>query len=239
MDMHLVRRKNLKALITTYHRSVADFSRQYNISESQLSQWLSNTYRNGNNFGEKAARKLELTVGLAPLSLDALGNVELHPHTPLTSGLMHGHANAEDSCEISVRDMALAASIGNNISRPKPMNAIERMTVSVSWLRSRVKFNGVNTLSLITAHGDGMEGTFSDGDTLLIDHSVHDIAIDAIYVLTLNDELYIKRLQRCPDGTIQMISDNKRYAPHVIKSRSLSKLHVLGRVLLAWNAGKL
>ncbi|MFI4940718.1 MAG: helix-turn-helix transcriptional regulator [Burkholderiales bacterium] len=230
--MHSVRRRNLRALIATNYRSVADFSHQHGISESQLSQWLSSTYRHGNNFGEKAARKLELTIGLAPLTLDALGEVDLPPPA-------RNHPNAEDSCEIKIRDMSVGTAKGNKTSSSKHANTVERIAVSVSWLKSRVKFNDVNTLSLTTAHGDSMEGTFSDGDTLLVDHSVHEIGIDAIYVLTLNNELYVRRLQSCPDGTVLMISDNKRYSPYVIKGRSLSSLHVLGRVLLAWNAGKL
>lgn len=118
-------------------------------------------------------------------------------------------------------------------------NIVERMTISAEWLRSSVKFTQSDNLGLITAYGDSMEGTFSDGDVLLVDRGVSDIKIDAVYALSLNDELYIKRLQRRPDGAILMISDNKKYDPYVITNGDLDKFQVMGRVLLAWNARKL
>lgn len=142
-----------------------------------------------------------------------------------------------DVLEIARYDVA--GSMGAGLVMPEYTDVIERMTVSASWLRSNVKFSAPSNLALITAYGDSMEGTFKDGDMLLVDRGVEEVKIDAVYVLALNDELYIKRLQRRPDGTLLMISDNKKYDPYVIKNGELERFRVLGRVLLAWNATRL
>jgi phage repressor protein C with HTH and peptisase S24 domain len=74
---------------------------------------------------------------------------------------------------------------------------------------------------------------------LLVDRGVSEVKLDAVYVLSLHDELYIKRLQRRPDGALLMISDNDKYPPYVIENKDRDAFRVEGRVLLAWNARKL
>lgn len=73
MDMNAIRRRNLRAVINEkYDGSPARFSRDTGIEEGRLSQVLSEKYRGGNNFGEKAARNIEEKAGLPKLSLDTI-----------------------------------------------------------------------------------------------------------------------------------------------------------------------
>jgi phage repressor protein C with HTH and peptisase S24 domain len=143
----------------------------------------------------------------------------------------------ETTYEIPLYDVR--ASMGTGAVAPAYENVVEKMTVSAPWLNANLRFSNKSYLALITAYGDSMGPTFNDGDLLLIDRSVEEIKIDAVYVLLLHDELYIKRLQRRPDGSILMISDNKNYEPYTIKNGDMDNFKVLGRVLLAWNAKKL
>lgn len=142
-----------------------------------------------------------------------------------------------DIIEIPVLDVA--GSMGPGAMLPDHEEAVERMTVTGAWLRRNITASSPNNLALITGYGDSMEGTFSDGDLLLVDRGVTDIKIDGVFVLALNDELYIKRLQRRPDGSVLMISDNKKYEPYLIHNGERQKFQVLGRVVLAWNAKKM
>lgn len=142
-----------------------------------------------------------------------------------------------DMIDIPVLDVC--GSMGPGLALPDHDEVVERMIVSGAWLRRNVSSTATGNLALITGYGDSMEGTFSDGDLLLVDRGVVDIKIDGVFVLALNDELYIKRLQRRPDGTVLMISDNKKYEPFLIQNGDREKFTVLGRVLLAWNAKKL
>ena len=70
--MYMNRQQKLKQLIDDqFEGSQADFCRKAELQPAQVSQWLTG-YR---NLGEKAARKIELKIGLQPLWLDnALGD---------------------------------------------------------------------------------------------------------------------------------------------------------------------
>jgi len=141
---------------------------------------------------------------------------------------------------VDIPRLEVSASMGGGIDRPEDYeDVIDKMRVSTGWLRKNVNATNHANLAVITGYGDSMEGTFSDGDMLLVDRGITDIRIDAIYVLSLRGELYIKRIQRRPDGVYLMISDNERYKPFEIKNGDLAEFEVLGRVLLAWNARRL
>ncbi len=141
---------------------------------------------------------------------------------------------------IDIPRLEIAGSMGNGKAQPSEhIDVIERMSVSTEWLKRNVRSTSLNKLAIITGYGDSMEGTFNDGDLLLVDRGITEIKIDAVYVLALEEELYIKRLQRRPDGVLLMLSDNPKYAPYEITPDKMGMFQVLGRVLLAWNARKL
>lgn len=141
---------------------------------------------------------------------------------------------------VEIPQLDVAASMGHGYLRPEQETVIDSMTVGLDFLKQqRVLYSNTDNLALITGYGDSMEGTFNDGDVLLVDRGVNDVKIDAVYVLALKDELYIKRLQRRGDGTFSMISDNRKYDPILITGNDLDRFQVLGRVLLTWNAKKL
>ena len=145
--------------------------------------------------------------------------------------------DVRDVIEIPLLDVE--ASMGPGAILPDYEELVEKITVTREWLRRNVMATNPTNLQLITGYGDSMDGTFSDGDVLLVDRGITEIKMDAVYVLSLNDELYIKRLQRRPDGSVLMISDNKKYEPYLIQNGERSKFQVLGRVVLVWNAHKM
>lgn len=131
---------------------------------------------------------------------------------------------------------------GMGIGRPLPENdaVVDHMRLTEAWVRSMFpSLTSPANLAVVSAFGDSMRPTFDDGDLLLVDTGVGDIKIDAVYVLALGDELYIKRLQRRPDGNYLMISDNKSYEPYVIQNGERGKFSVKGRVLFAWNGRRM
>ena len=123
---------------------------------------------------------------------------------------------------------------------PDHDHVVETIRVTKTWLRDTLpSLTNVSNLALLPAFGDSMEGTFNDGDLLWVDRGIAEVKMDAVYVLALQDELYVKRLQRRPDGTILMISDNKKYEPYLIKNGEKEKFRVLGRVVYAWRGVRL
>ena len=165
---------------------------------------------------------------------------EIREHESKESNVVAADFSRRRADMVDIPRLDVAGSMGLGIARPDDHeDVIDRLRVSTAWLRRNINATSHASLAVITGYGDSMEGTFSDGDLLLVDRGITDIKIDAVYVLALNGELYIKRLQRRPDGTILMLSDNEKYKPYEIKDGELDRFEVLGRVLLAWNARRL
>jgi phage repressor protein C with HTH and peptisase S24 domain len=140
-------------------------------------------------------------------------------------------------------DVPVMNAIGSmGIGKPLPEHdaVVDHVRVARQWVSLMFpSISNAKNLAVIAACGDSMRPTFDDGDMLLVDTGVTEIKIDAVYVLALGDELYIKRLQRRPDGAFLMISDNRQYDPYPISDIGKQELRVLGRVLWAWNGRKL
>jgi phage repressor protein C with HTH and peptisase S24 domain len=77
--------------------------------------------------------------------------------------------------------------------------------------------------------GDSMEPLLKDGDTLLVDQSDTEIMDGRIYVVTLGDELRVKRIQKGFKGYV-LRSENTRYADITIEGDDLDAFKVHGRV---------
>lgn len=223
------RMANLKRLIEDrFHGSPAEFSRASGVSLSQLGQWESG-YR---NLGEKAARRIEQALHLAEGFLDGPAGA--------AGELVYSTEAPDPICRIPQLDVR--ASMGSGIVVPAHDEVVCSVQVGEQPLRrllGNAQVSSLANLRLITAYGDSMSPTFSDGDVLLVDTGVAGAQIDAVYVMAYRDELFIKRLQRLPGGVLRMLSDNRVYDPVDIANGQREEFRVLGRVLLAWNARKL
>ena len=82
---------------------------------------------------------------------------------------------------------------------------------------------------LLDVVGDSMEPLFFTGDTLLIDKSDTDVRDGMIYVVTLGDELRVKRIFKGLAGII-LRSENSRYPDVHVTGPDLDTLRVHGRV---------
>lgn len=83
MNLYQRRQKNLLDLIKSkFDDRRVDFCNKYNIDESRLGQMLSDTYRDGRGFGERAARKLEEKIGLPALYFERVVDEPYSTTTP-------------------------------------------------------------------------------------------------------------------------------------------------------------
>ncbi len=97
------------------------------------------------------------------------------------------------------------------------------------WLRFR-KLNAKD-LAVVFAHGDSMEPTIHNGNSILVDLSDTQLKDGSIYVLRFGQELYAKRLQKRFDGSVCLISDNKEYDEQIVKENELEQLAIIGKVV--------
>lgn len=90
-------------------------------------------------------------------------------------------------------------------------------------------------LQIISSTGDSMEPTITNRSLVIIDTNQTALRSDGVYCLRVDDELYIKRIQRDIDGTLTMLSDNPLYQPRTIKRSDLPQTAIIGRVVYVFN----
>jgi phage repressor protein C with HTH and peptisase S24 domain len=141
---------------------------------------------------------------------------------------------------VEVPRLEVAASMGAGISRPGHDAIAGMMQLSAEWIRRNLPdITAPKNLRVITGYGNSMETAFFDGDPLLVDIGVREVRVDAVYVFAMDDELFIKTLQRIPGIGLKVISNNKTYEPYVIEEAAKVQLEVLGRIRWVWNGRKL
>lgn len=123
-------------------------------------------------------------------------------------------------------DIQAAAGHGRLVGDEKPMFA---MAFRRYWIENYVTRDTKN-LSVISVKGDSMEGVLNDGDSILINHG-ETVPRDGLYVLRINENLLVKRLQLMPGGIVNVISANEAYPAFEIDLNHLTDdVAIIGRV---------
>ncbi|AEQ50791.1 Phage repressor protein C, contains Cro/C1-type HTH and peptisase s24 domains [Pelagibacterium halotolerans] len=108
---------------------------------------------------------------------------------------------------------------------------LDQLAFRTDWLRDI----GLNPAfcGLIKSAGDSMLPTIPDGAQLLVDLTPgQQLRSGYLYVVVLEGDLLVKRLNRRIDGTIELISDNPLYPKEIVDAQQLDRLTIPGRV--AW-----
>ncbi len=85
---------------------------------------------------------------------------------------------------------------------------------------------------LIEVSGDSMEPTISDGEYVLVDPTSIEICEGKIYVVTYNNETYIKMIEKHEEDEIVLLkSVNQKYRDKVIKKEEFENVKIEGRVV--------
>ncbi|MCA8058098.1 MULTISPECIES: XRE family transcriptional regulator [Burkholderia cepacia complex] len=112
----------------------------------------------------------------------------------------------------------------------------ERPPLAMAFRRYWIdNFLGVapSNLAVIAVKGDSMEGVLSDRDVILVNQADCRPGT-GLYVLRMDGELFVKRVQRLPGGTLEVSSANEAYRPFTIDmSAPPSDFEVIGRVVWA------
>ncbi|MCW2272154.1 helix-turn-helix transcriptional regulator [Pseudomonas sp. JUb96] len=227
MNIHDIRKTNLLRLIGVQRKATC--AGRWGISPAHLSQILSQ--KTEKNLGDEVARRIEAAEGLAPGWMDVLQDqVPTQPAIPMPPSPGF----------ITISHLDIRGSMGSGNTPPSHIEVIRDLTVHQDWLRSQgISYSSLANLAIISGEGDSMAGTFNDGDALLVDRGIDEVRTDAVYVFSLEGDLFVKRLQRLTGGGLRMISDNPLYPPLMIEGAALEKLHIQARVLLVWNTRRL
>ncbi|EAL5962958.1 LexA family transcriptional regulator [Campylobacter jejuni] len=100
----------------------------------------------------------------------------------------------------------------------------QTLGLSKSFLRECFGLYSFLNLSVIVGHGDSMTPTLPENCYLLIQQG--EVKEGEICVTRIEDELYVKRLQKRP--SLKLLSDNKAYEPINLEGENFE---ILGRVV--------
>ena len=88
--------------------------------------------------------------------------------------------------------------------------------------------DNIKNIEAINVTGDSMEPTLNNGNIIFIDKTKQDVAKDGIYAFVNENGLFVKRMQRRIDGSLDIISDNKEYPMQIAKK---TEINILGKVV--------
>ncbi|MDL2200848.1 S24 family peptidase [Halopseudomonas aestusnigri] len=216
-----------------------DFAEQYDLDASYLSQIL-NGHR---GMGEKAARTMEIKIGLPEGTF-------LHPSVEGVSG-EHGDNQGQESNviaadftkkplregEMRITQYDLRAAMGSGQLPADYLDVLREITIHRSFFESAgVSYTSASQLAVVTGWGQSMEPTINHGDPIFIDCGVTDFVSDGVYLLTWDNLAYIKRVQKVSKTELKIISDNRNHDPFVVNAEDVI-FHA--RAIMVWNGKKL
>ena len=106
-----------------------------------------------------------------------------------------------------------------------------RVEAFYAFRRDWLSRNGIHAddAVLLDVIGNSMEPEIYEGDTLLVDRNDKELSEGKLYVVTLRDELLVKRVQKRLTS-ITLISKNPDYGDVTIEDTDIPQLYVHGRV---------
>jgi phage repressor protein C with HTH and peptisase S24 domain len=125
------------------------------------------------------------------------------------------------------------AAAAGSVTPPDP-SGTEWVAFRHDWIRAVCRVEPSN-LALETAVGESMTPTIRDGNTLLIDTTDRTFRNFGIYILEINGQRLVKRVQRKHDGSLVLISDNPAYLPDEVGPAAADDVKAIGRVV--WSGG--
>lgn len=103
--------------------------------------------------------------------------------------------------------------------------------LGTQMIQSVMKVSDVKKLKIFKASGDSMESIIEDGDLLLVDTGRVDFNNGGVFLLTIDNEWYVKRLRKRLSGELDVISDNIKYPVETFKPDSPLEIVVRGKVV--------
>lgn len=130
---------------------------------------------------------------------------------------------------VQVPRYAIAAAAGGG-ALVHSEQIVDHIAFKADWLKQQLGLSPAQA-AVISVIGDSMEPCLADGDLILIDTSVTRVENNAIYVIQVEGDLLVKRIQKKIDGTVIIKSDNERYEPEIFRGESVELLKVVGRMV--------
>lgn len=169
----------------------------------------------------------------------ALANIyEVDPTWVIFGDRSSGSSKPESASSIDERYIQIPAydaevSAGHGMFSEGSIKPDKYMAFRTRWARSR----GLESkkLAVLFTKGDSMSPTIPDGSAVVINTERNKALDGKVYVIRIDDRLYVKRTQWLIGGGLRLISDNPQYDPLDIKESDMqaSDIEVCGQVIHA------
>lgn len=161
-----------------------------------------------------------------PFNIDELLKIE--KELCLLSGSLSGIQTNDNCIDIDYVHIAPSCGRGTVILDEAEVTPVR---IGKEVIKDIWKVSNPDVLKLFKASGDSMADTVEDGNILLVDTSRTDYHNGGIYVLTINNDWFVKRLRLRVNGDLEIISDNKKYEPEILKPDTEIEVKIIGRVI--------
>lgn len=206
-------------LIMQQFGSVADLARAVGVSDNAIYKWVSGR-------GQPSMMSLVNLSKAAGVSVEWLATGRGAP----TKAKSDPRAS-EPSDVVPMPRHVLRAASGRLAIQNQQI--VDYLSFRSDWLQRALNVD-LRSMALVEVIGDSMSPTADEGDLVLVDLRESHFRHDGVYVLRTGSDLAVKRLQRQPDGSLLIRSDNPAYPPVSVKSDEVA---LLGRVV--WVGGRL
>lgn len=166
--------------------------------------------------------------------LKALYDMGVDTHYLLTGvrlgtsgGSSLGVESAQDVASIPMYDVECAAGSGRSFEGEPVLGYFHMDRTVLSELKLPA-----DSGAWVRARGDSMVGTIDDGDYVFVDFTQRDPSREGVYLILMDGERRIKRMQRVAGGGWLLISDNPRYDKELIAPEQKQFVEILGRCLV-------
>ena len=134
---------------------------------------------------------------------------------------------------IPLLDMTTSAGYGSLINDDK-ISTKEFISFTRTWL-SKLTSTSEKYLVGFTVKGDSMQGDINDGDIIIVNTQYNNLSTDGTFAVNIDDQMYVKILQRMPGNKVQVISKNTKYAPFTVDLNT-EYFKIIGKVI--WSGGE-
>ena len=125
----------------------------------------------------------------------------------------------------------IEVSAGNGLFSQGVTEPIKHVAYRKDWIKSK----GLDPyhLAVVCNNGDSMETTIPNGSCMLINLLKNQAFDGNIYIIRLDDRIFVKRTQWIPTGGLRIISDNSIYEPFDLDKAYLAsgQFEVCGEVI--------
>lgn len=134
---------------------------------------------------------------------------------------------------IPLLDMTASAGHGSLINDDN-VSTKEYISFTRTWL-SKLTSTSEKYLLGFTVKGDSMQGDINDGDIIIVNTQYNNLSTDGTFAVNIDDQMYVKILQRMPGNKVQVISKNTKYAPFTVDLNT-EYFKIIGKVI--WSGGE-